>query len=104
MNYEEYSLSQLEDWMGDLLSNNEVSPQDIFNTIKKSVNDTYEYHKHQSSRSYELLGLLNGYDRGVAAEEIADEKSKYWYDYDRNDPNRENPFISKLKENLNGAE
>ena len=70
MNYKEYSLSQLEDWMSDLLSNNEVSPQDIFNTIKKSVNDTYEYHKHQSSRSYELLGLLNGYDRGVLLKKL----------------------------------
>ena len=29
---------------------------------------------------------------GIRTDVVEGEKSKYWYDYDRNDPDRENPF------------
>jgi len=62
--YKKYSLQQLEDWIHDSLNAAEASPQEIYDTIVGVVNEQYYYHKHHTSRCYELLALLNGNGRG----------------------------------------
>ena len=59
--YKKYSLGKLEEWMHDALSCDDLAPQEIFDVIKNVVTESYYYHKHHASRSYEILELLNGH-------------------------------------------
>ena len=59
-NYKQYALDKLEDWMHDVLSCDDVTPQEIYDTIYKVVTENYYHHKYQASRSYELMEKLNG--------------------------------------------
>ena len=159
--YKKYSLERLETWVRDALVSAEVSPQEIYDTIKGVVNEEYHYFKHHTGRCYDLLALLNGngkghipaYDEYVEKkehlvcdnddsseeckkswndfwevweenyypEEVEDDGRRPWghsdleykgstvssvdqknhsnhyYDYTRNDPNRPNPFVDKVK-------
>jgi len=63
-NYKKYSLEKLEEWMHDAMSNGETTPQEVYDTIKKVVDENYHYHKHHASQAYELLALLNGNGKG----------------------------------------
>ena len=63
-NYRKYSLQKLEEWMHDAMSSAEATPKEIYDTIKKVVEEDYYYHKHQTSQAYELLALLNGNGKG----------------------------------------
>jgi hypothetical protein len=161
-NYKKYSLEKLETWVEDALNSAEASPQEIYDCIRKVVEDNYYYYKNSTSRCYELLCLLNGNGKGhipaydeyvekkenlvcdkdnpslecqkswndfweenyypeeykVSTTSNADlqkeveeirkeggydwtpptnsEKSEHYYDYTRNDPNRENPFTTDI--------
>lgn len=59
--YKKYSLEQLENWMHDAISSDEASPHEIYSTIRKVVQDEYNYHKEQSKRCLVLLELLSGH-------------------------------------------
>jgi hypothetical protein len=58
--YKKYSLENLEKWMSDALLSSEATPQEIYDVIKKVVEEEYHYFKHHTGRCYELLALLNG--------------------------------------------
>jgi hypothetical protein len=60
LNYKKYSLQQLENWIHDTLSAGEASAEEVYNTIKKVVQEQYYHHKHYTGQAYELLALLNG--------------------------------------------
>jgi hypothetical protein len=62
----------------------DATPQEIYDVIKGVVEDNYYTYKHQASNAYELLALLNG--NGVGHVNLAQEHSKYYYDFDRNKP------------------
>ena len=62
--YKKYSLENLEKWMSDALLSSEATPQEIYDVIRKVVEDEYHYFKHHTSRCYELLALLNGNGKG----------------------------------------
>lgn len=118
--YKHYCLQQLDNWVNDALSCVDITPQEIYNSIIKCVEDSSDYHKQNLSKGTDLLSLLKG-NRPV---EFEDEKarereynrreieyynkrakldaqhSKYYYDYDRNDPNRENPFLKDLNDQI----
>ena len=64
MDYKKYSLEQLSNWVHDALSAGEATPAEVYNTIKKVVEEQYYHHKHQTSQAYELLALLNGNGKG----------------------------------------
>jgi hypothetical protein len=59
--YKKYSLEQLENWMHDALASAEASPHEIYSTIRKVVQDEYNYHKEQSQHCFGLLELLSGH-------------------------------------------
>jgi hypothetical protein len=63
-NYKKYSLEHLENWLHDAMSAAEATPQEIYDVIKGVVEDNYYTYKHQASRAYELLALLNGNGEG----------------------------------------
>ena len=59
-NYEKYSLKKLDEWVNDALNCEDLTPQDIYDTIVKCVDDSVEYHKKHLTRNIELLSLLKG--------------------------------------------
>jgi len=70
--YKKYSLEQLDNWVHDALNCEDLTPQDIYDTIVKCVDDSVEYHKKHLTKSIELLSLLKGHrevDFGVGNDE-----------------------------------
>jgi len=59
--YKKYSLEHLENWLHDALSSAEASPHEIYSTIRKVVQDEYNYHKEQSQKCFGLLELMSGH-------------------------------------------
>ena len=59
--YKKYSLEQLDNWVHDTLNYEDLTPEDIYNTIVKCVDDSVEYHKKHLNKSIELLSLLKGH-------------------------------------------
>jgi len=59
--YNKYSLEQLDNWVNDALNCEDLTPQDIYDTIVKCVDDSVEYHKKYLTKSIELLSLLKGH-------------------------------------------
>ena len=59
--YRKYSLEQLDNWVHDALNCEDLTPQDIYDTIVKCVDDSVEYHKEHLTKSVELLSLLKGH-------------------------------------------
>jgi hypothetical protein len=66
--YKKYSLGQLETWVTDALTSAEASPQEIYDTIKRVVEEEYYHFKHHTERCYELLALLNGNGNSILKE------------------------------------
>ena len=62
-NYKKYSLGQVENFLYDAMST-DATPQEIYDVIKGVVEDNYHTYKHQTSKAYELLALLNGNGKG----------------------------------------
>jgi hypothetical protein len=96
MDYNKYSLKNLEEWVFDAVSQDEVSPKEIYDTIYKAVTEQYYYFKHNAGRCYDLMLLLNGNGNYVVEDSEKtvpkDRHSPFYYEYDRNDPERPNPF------------
>ena len=75
--YKKYSLEQLDNWVNDALSCEDLTPQDIYNTIVKCVDDSVEYHKKNLAKSVELLSLLKGH-RPVDFETTQSDWNDFW--------------------------
>ena len=58
--YKKYSLEHLENWINDALNCEDLTPQDIYDTIVKCVDDNIEYHKKNLTKNIEVLSLLKG--------------------------------------------
>ena len=62
----------------------DVPPKEIYEQIKKVVEENYYYHKHLCSRAYEFLALLNDNDKIDAAlqeREHHDGPNNDWNDF-----------------------
>ena len=78
--YKKYSLEQLDNWIHDAVTCEDLTAQDIYDTIVKGVDDLAQYHKKELSKTTELLSLLKGHreiDFGVGNDEPYD-----GWDYD----------------------
>jgi hypothetical protein len=84
-NYKKYSLERLEEWMHDAISSAEASPQEIYDVIKRVVEEQYYYHKHHTGRCYDLLALLNGNGKGhiKAYDDYVTENISKYNEYDK---------------------
>lgn len=61
LNYKEYSLSNLRNWISDALGSGEATAKEIYETILTEVNEyTYYYKKHYEN-SLELQNLMLGH-------------------------------------------
>jgi len=92
--YKKYSLEQLDNWVNDAVNCEDLTPQDIYETILKCVNESVVYHKKYYTKSVELLSLLKGHrevDFGVGNDEpweydaagakFPKAKGKDWHDF-----------------------
>lgn len=82
--YKKYSLEKLETWVEDAINSAEASPQEIYDCIRKVVEENYYSYKNQTSRCYELLALLNGNGKGhiPAYDKYVDKKENLESDKD----------------------
>jgi len=78
--YKTHSLQQLENWLHDAISAGEATPEEVYNTIKKVVEEEYYTYKNHTSRCYELLALLNGNGKGHIEEYDAVMREKEYYE------------------------
>jgi len=70
--YKKYSLEQLDNWIHDAINCEDLTAQEIYDTIVKCVDDVVNYHKKELSKSTDLLSLLKGHrevDFGVGNDE-----------------------------------
>ncbi len=83
-NYKKYSLEKLEEWVHDSLSCESATPQEIYDVIKKVVEENYYTYKCHTERCYELLALLNGNGKGHLTcdkDDPSPECKKSWNDF-----------------------
>ena len=77
--YKKYSLEQLDNWVNDALNCEDLTPQDIYNTIVKCVDESVEYHKKYLTKSTELLSLLKGQQN--LSENVKEATNYDWVDF-----------------------
>ena len=75
--YKKYSLEQLDNWVNDALNCEDLTPEDIYDTIVKCVDEGVEYHKKYLTKSIELLSLLKG-NRPVNFETTQKDWVDFW--------------------------
>jgi len=75
--YKKYSLEQLDNWVNDAVNCEDLTPQDIYETILKCVNESVVYHKKYYTKSVELLSLLKGH-RSVNFETTQEDWNDFW--------------------------
>jgi len=101
MDYKKYSLENLENWMHDALSCSEATPQEIYDVIKRVVNENYHIYKNHTERCYELLALLNGNGKGhiPAYDEYVEKKENLVCDKDDKSPKCQKAWNDFWEEN-----
>jgi len=81
--YKKYSLEQLDNWVNDAINCEDLTPQDIYDTIIKCVDESVEYHKKYLTKSIELLSLLKGQRPVDFGENVTDASAHdfddFWY-------------------------
>ena len=81
--YKNYSLQQLDNWVSDAMNCEDLTPQDIYDTVIKCVDDNLEYHKKYLTKSIELLSLLKGQRPVDLSENVTDASAHdfddFWY-------------------------
>ena len=79
--YKKYSLEQLDNWVNDALNCEDLSPQDIYDTIVNVVDESVEYHKKYLTKSIDLLSLLKGHRPFVDENTGASDWANFWHEY-----------------------
>ena len=80
--YKKYSLEQLDNWLHDALDCEDLTPQDIYDTIVNAVDENIEYHKKYLTKNIELLSLLKGqYDYTATGEKFPTTTGEDWEDF-----------------------
>ncbi len=79
--YKKYSLEQLDNWVNDALNCEDLTPQDIYDTVIKCVDESVEYHKKYLAKSNELLSLLKGQRPVNLDKSVSEVTSKDWIDF-----------------------
>ena len=84
--YKKYSLQQLDNWVSDAMNCEDLTSQDIYDTVIKCVDDNIEYHKKYLTKGIELLSLLKGnrpveFDYTATGERFPAATKKDWIDF-----------------------
>ena len=81
--YKKYSLEHLENWLHDALNCEDLTPQDIYESITNAVDENIEHHKKYLTKNIEFLSLLKGH-RQIDFGDVMKEREYYegWEGYD----------------------
>jgi hypothetical protein len=79
--YKKYSLEHLENWLHDAIDCEDLTPQDIYETIVKCVDENVEYHKKYLTKNIEFLSLLKGNRPVNLSESVEEATKKDWVDF-----------------------
>jgi len=85
--YKKYSLEQLDNWVNDAVTCEDLTAQDIYDTIVKCVDDIVEYHKKELTKTTDLLSLLKGhrpvvdFDYTATGEKFPKVEGKDWNNF-----------------------
>lgn len=81
--YKKYSLEQLDNWVNDALNCEDLTSQNIYDTIVKCVDESVEYHKKYLTKSTELLSLLKGQQTTTPnlSENVKETTNYDWVDF-----------------------
>ena len=77
--YKKYSLEQIDNWVNDALNYEDLTPEEIYDTIVKCVDESVEYHKKYLTKSTELLSLLKGQQN--LSENVKEATNYDWVDF-----------------------
>ena len=80
--YKKYSLEQLDNWVNDAVNCEDLTPQDIYDTVVKCVEESVKYHKKYYTKSVELLSLLKG-NRPVDFDVTDKDWENFWQEQDQ---------------------
>jgi len=80
--YKKYSLQHLEEWIHDAINCEDLTPQDIYDTIVKCVDENIEYHKKYLTKNIEVLSLLKG-QRPVDLDVTDKDWEDFWQEQDQ---------------------
>ena len=75
--YKKYSLEHLENWLHDALDCEDLTPQDIYDTIVNAVDENIEYHKKYLTKNIDVLSLLKGH-RNVDLNPTKKDWANFW--------------------------
>lgn len=78
MDYKDTLLSNLESLLYDILSEDTITSSEIHDCITKTVKESYYYHKHHTSRSYELMAKLHSCDGNDSSSECKKSWNDFW--------------------------
>ena len=77
MNYKKYALENLTNWLHDCVSCEDISSQEIYDTIKEVIVDNYNVYNKLANKSKELLTMIENYQHDNMSKT---EKSPVTYD------------------------
>ena len=77
IDYKNYCLENAKNWLHDALSTAEASPHEIYSTIRKVVQEEYNYHNEHAKKCFGLLELLSGH-RPVNFDNNIDDGMRPW--------------------------
>tara|TARA_Y100000004_G_scaffold112100_1_gene125908 strand:- start:537 stop:902 length:366 start_codon:yes stop_codon:yes gene_type:complete len=103
--YHNQRRDRLSDVLGDYINDESCDPNQLHRDMLEEVNSWIKYHQEQESRWVEFKHMIayniteatkedweDFWNSMSEGREFEPQKSKHYYDYDRNDPNRPNPF------------
>jgi len=61
MKYSSYSLNRLEEFLLDALNLEEVTAEDIYSVLIKSLREHEQYHRTECDKAKSLLKMMNGH-------------------------------------------
>ena len=103
--YHNQRRDRLSDVLGDYINDESCDPKQLHRDMLEEVNSWINYHQEQESRWVQFKHMIayniteatkedweDFWNSMSEGREFEPQKSKHYYDYDRNDPNRPNPF------------
>ena len=75
-NYTRQVLESLRDFIGDALSDDDITPQNIVEAIKDEITELLNYHQVAAGKAQKVLNLL-GIDEDKEAEELSNEWNRF---------------------------
>lgn len=56
--YDEFAMNKLEEWLMDVIENTEITSEEIYSMMSKSIHDRIEYHQSKVNKLNKLVSLM----------------------------------------------